>query len=153
MNIAETMSRIAAELALFAGAGFLLFAINDVLVDLIYFTRRLWRGVTVYSRYPRVVALWITAERRQAIGQYGGGRNAFAFFAETGFYDRPMPWGFRLDGAMPRAASSGSAAATCSPTAALPSRGRSIVNSPAASGCGVASSPACTASTPVRGCR
>jgi hypothetical protein len=98
MNIAETMSRIAAELALFAGAGFLLFAINDVLVDLIYFTRRLWRGVTVYSRYPRVVALWITAERRQAIGQYGGGRNAFAFFAETGFYDRPMPWGFRLDG-------------------------------------------------------
>jgi len=46
----------------------------------------------------RSIPLWITAERRQAIGQYGGGRNAFALFAETGFYDRPMPWGFRLDG-------------------------------------------------------
>jgi adsorption protein B len=56
MNIAGIMSRIAAELALFAGAGFLLFAINDVLVDVIYFTRRLWRGLTVYTRYPRAFA-------------------------------------------------------------------------------------------------
>jgi len=46
----------------------------------------------------RSIPLWITAERRQALGQYGGGRNAFAFFAEGGVYDRPMPWGFRLDG-------------------------------------------------------
>lgn len=46
----------------------------------------------------RSIPLWVTAERRQAIGQYGGGRNAFAFFAEGGLYDRPMPWGFRLDG-------------------------------------------------------
>jgi hypothetical protein len=46
----------------------------------------------------RSIPLWFTAERRQAIGQYGGGRNAFAFFAEGGVYDRPMPWGFRLDG-------------------------------------------------------
>ena len=41
MAIAEILSRIAAELALFAGAGFLLFALNDLLVDLIYFARRL----------------------------------------------------------------------------------------------------------------
>ena len=53
-------------------------------------------GVRV--RPLRAIPLWITAERRQAIGQYGGGRNAFAFFAEGGLYDRPMPWGFRLDG-------------------------------------------------------
>ena len=46
----------------------------------------------------RSIPLWVTAERRQALGQYGGGRNAFAFFAEGGLYDRPMPWGFRLDG-------------------------------------------------------
>ena len=37
---ADILTRIAAELALFAGAGFLLFAINDVLVDCIYFVRR-----------------------------------------------------------------------------------------------------------------
>jgi adsorption protein B len=56
MAIAELLSRIAAELALFAGAGFLLFAINDLAVDLIYFGRRIWRGVTVYSRHQRAYA-------------------------------------------------------------------------------------------------
>ena len=53
MGGAELLSRIAAELALFAGVGFLLFGLNDLLVDLIYFGRRAWRAVTVYSRYPR----------------------------------------------------------------------------------------------------
>ena len=53
MDIAGILTRIAAELALFAGAGFLIFAINDVLVDVIYFARRMWRAITVYSRYPR----------------------------------------------------------------------------------------------------
>jgi adsorption protein B len=33
VQLAEVLSRVAAELALFAGAGFLLFAINDLLVD------------------------------------------------------------------------------------------------------------------------
>src|SRR5215210_1489258 len=56
MAIAEVFSRVAAELALFAGVGFLLFAINDVLVDLIYFGRRIWRALAVYTRYPRAFA-------------------------------------------------------------------------------------------------
>lgn len=56
MALADLLSRVAAELALFAGVGFLLFAINDLLVDLIYFARRVWRGLTVYSRYPRAYA-------------------------------------------------------------------------------------------------
>ena len=56
MGLAEILSRVAAELALFAGAGFLLFALNDLLVDLIYFGRSLWRSLTVYSRYPRAFA-------------------------------------------------------------------------------------------------
>ena len=56
MAIAEILSRAAAELALFAGVGFLLFGINDVLVDLIYFARAMWRRVTVYSRNPRFFA-------------------------------------------------------------------------------------------------
>ena len=56
MSVAEILTRIAAELALFAGAGFLLFAANDLLVDLIYFGRQIWRSLTVYSRFPRAFA-------------------------------------------------------------------------------------------------
>jgi len=56
MAFAEVLSRVAAELALFAGVGFLLFAINDVVVDLIYFARVGWRALTVYTRYPRAFA-------------------------------------------------------------------------------------------------
>ena len=56
MSFADVLTRVAAELALFAGAGFLLFAINDVLVDLIYFVRQVWRSLTIYSRYPRAFA-------------------------------------------------------------------------------------------------
>jgi hypothetical protein len=56
MAIAELLSRIAAELALFAGVGFLLFAVNDVLVDLIYFGRSIGRSLAIYTRYPRAFA-------------------------------------------------------------------------------------------------
>jgi adsorption protein B len=52
---AEILSRIAAELALFAGVGFLLFAINDLAVDLIYFARALWR-LGIYTRHRRSFA-------------------------------------------------------------------------------------------------
>jgi hypothetical protein len=41
--------------------------------------------------------IWITAERRQRLGQDGSGRNAFALFLEGGLYQRPMPWSFSLD--------------------------------------------------------
>ena len=63
MTAAEVLTRAAAELALFAGAGFLLFAINDLAVDLIYFARRIWRSLTVYSRYPRAFAIHVAARR------------------------------------------------------------------------------------------
>ena len=56
MAIGEIFSRLAAELALFAGVGFLLFAVNDLIVDLIYFARRFWRSLTVYSRHSRIYA-------------------------------------------------------------------------------------------------
>ena len=56
MAAAQILSRLTAELALFAGAGFLLFAVNDLAVDLIYFARRFWRRVTVYSRHQRAYA-------------------------------------------------------------------------------------------------
>jgi hypothetical protein len=43
------------------------------------------------------IPVWFDAERRQRLGKYGGGRNAFALFFEGGVYDRPMPWQFNLD--------------------------------------------------------
>jgi adsorption protein B len=56
MSFAEMLSRAAAELALFSGVGFLLFGINDLLVDLIFFGRHLWRRATVYRRFRRAYA-------------------------------------------------------------------------------------------------
>ncbi len=53
---ASFLTELTAELALFAAAGFLLFAIDDLAVDLIYFLRSGWRAVAVYSRYPRAFA-------------------------------------------------------------------------------------------------
>lgn len=40
----------------------------------------------------------ITAERRQAIGQFSTGRSAFALFAEGGLYQQPLGWDLFLDG-------------------------------------------------------
>jgi adsorption protein B len=53
MDTAELVTRIASELALFSGVGFLLFALNDLAIDCIYFGRRLWRSATVYRKFPR----------------------------------------------------------------------------------------------------
>jgi hypothetical protein len=64
----------------------------------------------------RSIPLWITAERRQALGKYGGGRSAFALFAEGSMTGRCRG----TSGSMPtpKAAWSDSAVATCSPMAA-----------------------------------
>jgi len=43
------------------------------------------------------IPVWLTAERRQRIGRFGGGRNDFALFAEAGVYQRSLPWRFRAD--------------------------------------------------------
>jgi len=56
MDGAELLTRVAAELALFAGIGFLIFAANDLAVDIIYFSRRMWRAAVIYSRFPRAFA-------------------------------------------------------------------------------------------------
>jgi len=61
MDYAVLTGRIAAELALFAAAGFLIFALNDLLVDVIYLARRMWRALAVYSRYPRAFASQLPA--------------------------------------------------------------------------------------------
>jgi hypothetical protein len=46
------------------------------------------------------IPLWLTAERRQAIGRYGGGRSAFALFFESGLYGRPLPGRVSLDSSL-----------------------------------------------------
>jgi adsorption protein B len=56
VTVADILARLAAELALFAGVGFLIFAINDLAVDLIFFARRFWRAIGVYSRHQRAYA-------------------------------------------------------------------------------------------------
>ena len=57
------------------------------------------RGVELAlgARYQplRSVPVWINAERRQSVGDYG--RSAFALFAEGGLYQQPLPWKFQLD--------------------------------------------------------
>lgn len=57
------------------------------------------RGVELAlgARYQplRSIPVWINAERRQSVGDYG--RSAFALFAEGGLYQRPLPWNFSLD--------------------------------------------------------
>ena len=67
MFLAEFLSRVAAELALFAGVGFLLFAINDLAVDLIYFARSIWRSLTVYTRYPRAFASYFVFNKNPGL--------------------------------------------------------------------------------------
>lgn len=77
-----------------------------------YFTRRIaatLRSSTEVGRRGGEVAggiriqpvggipLWITGERRQRIGRFGGGRSAFALFFEAGVYDRPIPFHLLLD--------------------------------------------------------
>ena len=43
------------------------------------------------------VPVWLNAERRQRIGRFGDGRNAFALFLEGGIYQRPLALRFNVD--------------------------------------------------------
>jgi adsorption protein B len=72
MSFATALTRLAAELALFSAVGFLLFAVNDLAVDIIYFSRRLWRSATVYRRFPRTFG--------QAIAERGDEERFIAIF-------------------------------------------------------------------------
>ena len=56
MSASFLVADLASELALFAAAGFLLVALDDLAVDAVYIVRRLWRSATVYTRFPRAFA-------------------------------------------------------------------------------------------------
>lgn len=53
---AFVLTELAAELTLFAACGFLIFAVDDLVVDIIYFARKGWRAALIYSRFPRMFA-------------------------------------------------------------------------------------------------
>ncbi len=44
------------ELLLFAAVGLFLGGLDDLILDLIYGGRRLWRSATIYRRFPRMTA-------------------------------------------------------------------------------------------------
>lgn len=54
----------ARETSLFAAAGLVLGGLDDVLIDLIWIGRTLWRGGTVYRRHPRCTAASLAAPER-----------------------------------------------------------------------------------------
>ena len=60
MTLQLVLVEIAAELALFASLGFLLFSLDDLAVDLIYFVRMGWRSLFVYRRHQRSDAVTLT---------------------------------------------------------------------------------------------
>ncbi len=55
---------VAQELALFAAVGFLVFGLDDLLVDLIWIGRTVWRRAFVYSRWARADASTLAAPLR-----------------------------------------------------------------------------------------
>lgn len=73
MGAAETTVFMAAqithELALFAAIGIAVGGLDDLLVDLIWFARTLWRRLTIYRQHPRADAASVTekAEGRVAV--------------------------------------------------------------------------------------
>ena len=56
MSAGLILTEVTGELALFAAVGGMLFALDDLVVDLIYFARAGWRSLTIYTRYPRAFA-------------------------------------------------------------------------------------------------
>jgi len=64
VSATQLLNVLIGELALFAAAGYLLFALDDLTVDLIYFWRRGWRAATVYTRYPRAFACALGGRER-----------------------------------------------------------------------------------------
>src|SRR3546814_10212107 len=70
MGVAEiqTAAAVAAlltrELILAAALLIAIIGIDDLIVDAIYFTRRIWRSATIYRRYPRINAAMLAPPRR-----------------------------------------------------------------------------------------
>jgi adsorption protein B len=60
VTLQATLATVAAELALFAALGFLLFSLDDLAVDALHFARKAWRALFVYRRHARSDARSLT---------------------------------------------------------------------------------------------
>jgi adsorption protein B len=60
VTLQAILAALAAELALFAAIGFLLFSLDDLAVDAIYFARTAWRRLFVHRKHPRADARSLT---------------------------------------------------------------------------------------------
>ncbi|NNM77325.1 glycosyl transferase family protein [Sphingomonas sp. ID1715] len=58
------------ELALFAALGLAIGGLDDLLVDLIWIVRTLWRRATVYSRFERADAIGLAAQAKGAVAVF-----------------------------------------------------------------------------------
>jgi bacteriophage N4 adsorption protein B len=52
------------ELMLFAAAGFILFGLDDLVIDLIYISRRIYQYLFIYSRHPRMTSASLPDPKR-----------------------------------------------------------------------------------------
>lgn len=62
--IVEVLAAIRGELLLFAGVGLLIGGLDDLVIDILYGVRRIWRGLTVYSRHSRMTVDTLPAPSR-----------------------------------------------------------------------------------------
>jgi bacteriophage N4 adsorption protein B len=51
------------EILLFAVVGLAIGGIDDFMVDILYLCRRLWRSITIYSRYARMTTATLPASQ------------------------------------------------------------------------------------------
>ena len=61
---AAVAALLARELILAAALLIAIIGIDDLIVDAIYFTRRIWRSATIYRRHPRISAAMLAPPRR-----------------------------------------------------------------------------------------
>ena len=64
MTMLELTERVTQEFVLFAACGYLLVGTGDLLVDLVWIVRTLWRRVFIYTRFPRATAATLAAPER-----------------------------------------------------------------------------------------
>ena len=58
------LQAVAHELTLFAAVGFLIGGIDDLLIDLAWIARTLWRRIAVYTRFERATAATLRPSAR-----------------------------------------------------------------------------------------
>ena len=64
ISILELLSAVQHEIMLFAAVGIAIGGIDDLAIDLLFFTRQTWRRWTVYTRFPVMNAVKLVAREK-----------------------------------------------------------------------------------------